>query len=263
MERQRCERCGACVEECAPQALTFTSRAWALDSLLREALKDKAYHHAFGGGVTVSGGEPLSQHPFVAEFLRRLQQAGVHTALDTCGWAPASALAAVLPYTDHVLFDIKFVDSALHRTHTGQGSEVILANLAVTADFIRQANRTQAPDKPGGMRLWIRTPLIPGATATPENIRAIGRLIRDHLGEVCERWELCAFNPACGSKHEKLGLAWAYAGYPLMSEADIGTLAQAARATGAVPGRLVTSGLVARTGTHKQECMRAHGHEQE
>ncbi len=250
IERQHCACCGACVEECAPQALTFTSRARSLDSLLREALKDKAYYHAFGGGVTVSGGEPLSQYPFVAEFLRRLQEAEVHTALDTCGLAPASAFAAVLPYTDHILFDIKFVDSALHRTHVGQGNETIHANLALTADFIRQANREQTPDKTGDRRLWIRTPLIPGATATPENITAIGHFIHDHLEDVCERWELCAFNPACGNKHEKLGLAWPYAECPLMSEAEISTLAEAARATGAVPGRLVTSGLVAKAGTY-------------
>ena len=253
MDRQRCECCGACVEECAPRALTFTSQTRTLGSLLAEALKDKAYYQAFGGGVTVSGGEPLNQYPFVAEFLRRLHEAGVHTALDTCGLASAAALAAVLPYTDHVLFDIKFADSAAHRTHTGQPNEAILANLALTAKFIRQANRQQTPARPCRMKLWIRTPLIPGATATPENITAIGRFVHDHLEDVCERWELCAFNPACGSKHEKLGLAWPYAGRPLMSEAEISPLAAAARATGAVPGRVVTSGLVTKTGTLKQE----------
>ncbi len=234
-----CTVCGACVEACPAQAMTFTGRAWALDALVKEVLKDQDYYRAFGGGVTVSGGEPLSQYPFVARLFERLHAVGVHTALDTCGLASAAAFAAVLPYTDYVLFDIKLLDPDLHRQYTGHANEVILQNLQTVAETIRRSN--------GAMHLWIRTPLIPDATATPDNIAAIGRYIREHLADVTERWELCAFNAACKQKYDKLDQAWAYADYPLMDQRFIASLQEAALAAGASPDKLVISGLIAKS----------------
>ncbi len=109
-DRAKCQVCGACVEACPSGAMAFTGREWTLSGLVREVLKDRDYHEAFGGGVTVSGGEPLGQYPFVREFLKALKAEGVHTALDTCGYAPVEAFDAVLPYSDHVLFDLKLLD---------------------------------------------------------------------------------------------------------------------------------------------------------
>lgn len=124
-DRSKCILCGNCVEECPAQAMTFTSRQWSLEQLLKEALKDKDFYQVFSGGVTVSGGEPLSQATFVREFFKQLQANGVHTALDTCGLAPVTALHAVLPYTNAVLFDIKLADPELHKRYTGQSNEKI------------------------------------------------------------------------------------------------------------------------------------------
>ncbi len=235
-DRQACTRCGACVEVCPAQAMAFTSREWALDDLLRETLKDRDYYQAFGGGVTLSGGEPLARFPFVAALFERLHEAGVHTALDTCGLAPVAAFAAVLPHTDHVLFDIKLLDPVRHRAYTGHSNEVILANLLAVADHIRSANRV--------MRLWIRTPLIPGATATVANIAAIGRFICERLADVVERWELCAFNSACNGKYERLGLAWDYAQTPLMRQSEVACLQAAARSAGVPANTVAVSGLI-------------------
>lgn len=239
VDRAKCVRCGACVEACPALAMTFTGRDWSLEALLKEVLKDRDYYRAFGGGVTVSGGEPLSQYPFVAELFRRLREAGVHTALDTCGLAPAKAFAAVLPYTDHVLFDIKLLDPTLHREFTGCDNEAILANLLTVAEHIRTAPS-------GTKKLWIRTPLIPGATATPENLAAIGHFIHEHLLDVTERWELCAFNSACSAKFEKLGLAWPYADQPLLDQRTVGALREAALSGGIPANILVVSGLIAK-----------------
>jgi pyruvate formate lyase activating enzyme len=243
-DRETCAVCGACVEACPSQAMAFTGQAWSLDALVKEVLKDKDYYQAFGGGVTVSGGEPLSQYKFVTRFFRRLHEEDVHTALDTCGLAPAAALAAVLPYTDHVLFDIKLLDSGLHKQYTGQSNEMILWNLATIADTIR--NRERAPGGNRAMKLWIRTPLIPDATATPDNIIAISRFIRENLADVVERWELCAFNSACQQKYDKLGLTWTYADAPLMDQGVINTLQEVALATGTPREKLVVSGLIAK-----------------
>ena len=245
-DRDKCTVCGACVEACPSLAMTFTGREWSLDDLVREVLKDRDYYQAFGGGVTVSGGEPLSQHRFVAQFFRRLREAGVHTALDTCGLAPAAALDSVLPHTDHVLFDIKILDPGVHRQFTGQSNEVILTNLLTIADTIRQGNHGQMLSAGRAMRLWIRTPLIPDATATAENIAAIARFIDQNLRDVVERWELCAFNTACKRKYDKLDTAWTYQDYPLMDQGAIDALERVALAAGAPREKLVVSGLVAK-----------------
>jgi pyruvate formate lyase activating enzyme len=245
-DRELCRVCGVCVENCPAQAVTFTGQEWTLEKMVREALKDREYYQTFGGGVTVSGGEPLAQYRFVAEFLRRLQAEGVHTALDTCGLAGREAFRAVLPHADAVLFDIKLLDEHLHRQFTGQSNQVILENLLAVAAFIRAANPARRAEGKGDMKLWIRTPLIPGATAEEENIAAIGDYIRANLADVVERWELCAFNPACKSKYQKLGQEWIYADVPLMRQDEIDRIKTAALSSGFAAEKLVVSGLTAR-----------------
>ncbi|RPJ52090.1 MAG: glycyl-radical enzyme activating protein [Chloroflexi bacterium] len=238
IDRAKCTLCGACVETCPSQAMAFIGEEWTVSGLVEEVLKYKEYYQAFDGGVTVSGGEPLAHAPFVTEFFQRLKAEGVHTALDTCGLASLDALRPVLAYTDHVLFDIKFIDPSMHQHYTHRSNEIILQNLALIAETIRERR-----DK--AMKLWIRTPLIPGATASEENIAAIGRYIRDNLPGLVERWELCAFNPICKSKYKKLELPWAYADCALMEQETVDRLKQAALSTGLASEMLVVSGLVA------------------
>lgn len=246
IDPSKCTLRGACVEACPSQAMSFTGKEWTLEQLLEEALKDRDYYQAFGGGVTVSGGEPLCQYRFVTGFLKRLKDEGINTALDTCGLAPVEALQSVLPYTDHVLYDIKLLDPELHKRYTGQSNEIILGNLAYTADYIRKVNRGHSPAKNQEMKLWIRTPLIPDTTATEENLAAVGRFIRDNVLDVVERWELCAFNNACRSKYKKMGQTWRYEDCKLMGQDVINRMKAAALSTG-VPGeKLVVSGLIAK-----------------
>lgn len=236
LARDRCRNCGACVEACPSRALAFTSTDWPIARLTHEALKDRDYFAAFGGGVTVSGGEPLVQYRAVAELFARLRAAGVHTALDTCGMAPAQALAAVLPHTDHVLYDLKLLDDGQHRAHTGQPNAIILANLDTIAAAIRSGASAAG--------LWVRTPLVPGVTAVPANLAAIGRYLQERLADVVSRWELCAFNHACQRKYERMGQPWPYAGVPLMSRAEVDALRTVALASGMPAERIVTSGLM-------------------
>lgn len=238
-DRSVCTRCGACVEACPARAMEYTDREWTLDALVAEALKDQEYYRASGGGVTVSGGEPLLRHDFVRAFFERLRAQEVHTTLDTCGLAPKAALAAVLAHTDHVLFDLKLMDPALHEQLTGHTNHAILENLRMVGGTVRTS----------GMRLWIRTPMIPGATATPDNLSRIGAFIREHLADAVERWELCAFNNACLAKYRKLGLPWAFEGIPLMGRQAVAELRGSALSTEFDPDKLVVSGLVARAGT--------------
>lgn len=245
-DRSLCTFCGQCVEECPAKAMAFTSQEWALDDLVKQVLKDKDYFDAFGGGVTVSGGEPLSQSKFVAQFFKQLHERGIHTALDTCGLGAGEALRSVLPYTDAVLFDIKIIDPGLHKRYTGQSNEIILTNLAVVAETIRQNDSSSISDDNQKRKLWIRTPLIPGATATEENIAAIGRYIQSNFSDVVERWELCAFNPACKTKYKRMGLNWVYEDIPLMGQTAIDCIKTAALSGGIPEEKLVVSGLIAR-----------------
>jgi pyruvate formate lyase activating enzyme len=242
-----CTLCGACVEACPAQAMTFTSQEWTLDRLVEEALKDRDYFAAFGGGVTVSGGEPLRHPRFVAEFLRRLQEQDVHTALDTCGLAPVAALQSVLPHVNAVLFDLKLADPELHRQYTGHSNERILENLSFLADHVRAQRQSPPPGGGAPLQLWIRTPLIPDTTATEANLSALGSFVRERLLDVVGRWELCAFNSACRAKYEKLGLSWHYAKHPLLGQAHVARLRAAAlSASGLAEDQLAVSGLIAR-----------------
>lgn len=220
IDRVACRACLSCCEACPAEALSPEAQRYTMDALMREVLRDRAYYEQFGGGVTCSGGEPLLQYEFLAEFFERLHGEGVTTALDTCGCAPLKNLEAMLPVTDYLLYDMKIFDPDAHRAFTGQDNALILSNLLRAADSMRHRGYPK--------KLWIRTPLIWDATATSENIRAISRFIGENLSDVLERWELCAFNGACVTKYDKLGLRWDYAGRGTMSRAQIEPLRLAA-----------------------------------
>ena len=220
IDRTKCAACGKCADACPASAMLWQGQAYDLESLLAEVLRDRTFYEQFGGGVTVSGGEPLLQAEFVEEFFRRLKEEKITTALDTCGCVPRKNLECVLPYTDYLLYDMKIFDPVLHREYTGRSNEQILENLIFAAEFMRRA------DHP--MTLWIRTPLIYGATATQENIRAIGAFLREYAADVLERWEMPAFNGVCVSKYEKLEQKWDYDGMGAMSRSQIDPLRLAA-----------------------------------
>ena len=235
IDRKTCQKCGACAEECPTAAISWQGQEYDLDALMKEVLRDMEYYRQFGGGVTCSGGEPLLQYEFVSAFFKRLQEEGITTALDTCGCAPRKNLEAILPWTNYILYDMKLMDSGLHKEFTGAPNEKILENLLFAADFVRRA------DHP--MEIWIRTPLIPGITARLENIRAIGAFIRDNLLDVVIRWELCAFNGVCVSKYEKLGSKWMFDGQGAMSEGEIAPIRKLALSL--VPEeKLLISGMI-------------------
>ncbi len=123
---------------------------------------DSLFYEQSGGGITLSGGEPLAQPELSTEILRRCRDLRIHTAVDTCGYADPPALGQVAMYTDLFLFDIKLLDDGRHRTLTGVGQHLILENLHRLAK--------------GNSRIWIRYPLVPGANDRPEDLDALGLL---------------------------------------------------------------------------------------
>lgn len=232
-----CINCGACVKACPSKAQSYTGEHWTKERLLKEALKDKPYYTAFGGGVTASGGEPMGQYQVVKELFQDLKQLGVHTALDTCGNVSWSSYEAVLPYVDCVLYDLKVMDPEKHEQFTGSKNDRILNNILNLAKYIR----TQRPD----MTLWIRTPLIPNATDSSENIRQIRAFIRENLLDLIGRWELCSFNNICKSKYDKMGLKWDFAEEALLPQQRIDEIRQLILSDGFPEEKLVISGVIA------------------
>lgn len=187
VDQTACTQCGACVDACPAAAMEILGKTVTAKEAAEALLRDRVF---FGenGGVTLSGGEVLMQWQFAAEVLRLCKEAGADTAIETCLLAPKHALEAMLPVTDHFIVDIKFMDAALHRHHLGADNSRILRNFEWLTE--------------NGADVLVRTPLIPGYTATDENIRSIARYLRNAAPQV--PYELLNFNPLCRSKYAAL-----------------------------------------------------------
>ncbi|MGC8874821.1 MAG: glycyl-radical enzyme activating protein [Chloroflexia bacterium] len=213
IDRERCTACGRCTEVCPAAALEVIGKAWEPAELLAELLRDQAFYDTSGGGVTFSGGEPALQAGFLREILPLCKQAGLNVALDTSGILPWETYEKLLPYVDLVLYDLKLWDPVRHEQATGVRNERILKNAQRLAR--------------SGVRLWIRTPVIPGYTADPENILQIARFIRNKLPGV-ERWDLLAYMNLGKPKYGRLARPYALQETPLLTREEIEQLWQAA-----------------------------------
>lgn len=218
INHELCDACAKCVEECPSGAWELLGKKTSVEELTTELIKDISFYQNSGGGVTFSGGEPLLQADFCAAVMAKLRAAGIHTALDTCGMVSQSQFEKVLPHTDLVLFDLKLLDVDTHRLHTGQPNTQILSNIRFVRDYMQHSEN--------GIKLWIRTPLIPGATDQPHNLVAIGNFLASELDGCVERWELCAFNNLCRDKYRRLGMQWKYDETPLYTQQELDDLYQ-------------------------------------
>lgn len=159
-----CRLCGRCAEICPAGARELLGREYTVAQVLAEIEKDRIFYEESGGGVTFSGGEPLFQPDFLLALLMACRERGLHTALDTTGFAPYPVLAALAPYTDLFLYDLKLMDSDRHLAYTGVANGIILSNLARLSQV-----------HPG---VALRLPLIPGITDTTENLEAMAAFIK-------------------------------------------------------------------------------------
>ena len=160
----RCTLCGACVKCCCAKARRITGQRWGLEELLAYLMQDAVFYRNTGGGVTLSGGEVLTQAAFAAALLERLAAAGVNTAIETCGYAARQVFEAVASRADYILFDVKHADAEKHRRYTGADNAPILENLMRCGAL--------------GKRLIVRYPLMPGVNDTPQEAAAIAELAR-------------------------------------------------------------------------------------
>lgn len=211
-----CTQCGTCVEACPTGARTLAGSAMSVDAVLSEVLKDRIFFDESGGGVTVSGGEPLAQPAFLEALLRACRREGVHTAVDTCGYAPREHLLTIAPLTDLFLYDLKLIDDARHVAATSLSSLPILENLQALA----QVHGT----------IWVRVPIIPGVNDDAENIEATARLAADLPGVL--RVDLLPYHRSAIQKWTALGKDHPQPTIPPPSEEHIEALAGRFRAHG-------------------------------
>jgi pyruvate formate lyase activating enzyme len=223
IDRNSCKADGICTEECPSGALGLMGKDVSVDEVVKEVLKDKSFFEKSGGGVTLSGGEPTMQHDFVLAFFKKIKENGIHTALDTCGLGTLAAYKEILPYTDLILYDIKEIDPEKHKKFTGNSNEKVLENLKFISEWMNSNNIPK--------ELWIRTPIIPDATDTDENLQGIGKFIYENELHP-SRWELCAFNNLCSDKYLRLGSPWLFEKHDLIAPEKMEHLLKTAKNSG-------------------------------
>lgn len=196
-DENKCLKCGSCkdvrneaaAEKCPSGAMEVIGKNLSVEDLMKEILKDKDYFETSGGGVTFSGGEPLMQPEFLQAVLKKCKKLGIHTAVDTCGYADRENFELIGDLTDLYLFDIKLINDELHKKYTGVSNSRILENLK----FISES----------GKRIFIRIPLVPGITDTDDNISGIREFLRSIK---FEQVNLLSYHGLAKNKYIKLGL---------------------------------------------------------
>ncbi|MCL4418059.1 MAG: glycyl-radical enzyme activating protein, partial [Actinobacteria bacterium] len=163
IKRENCNKCGRCAEICNTGALRIAGKKTSLFEVMEELEKDRQYYENSGGGITISGGEPLLQWKFTTALLKECKKRGLYTAIETCGHAAPVIFKQVLEYADIILFDIKNIDPEKHFELTGARNELILENLKSLSG--------------GNKHIQIQLPVIPGCNDSEENITGISEFL--------------------------------------------------------------------------------------
>jgi pyruvate formate lyase activating enzyme len=214
-DRERCVRCGACVEACYAGARELAGRTMSVAEVLAEVERDTVFYDESGGGVTFSGGEPLLQADFLLALARACREKGLHTALDTCGFAAWEVLDRVREHIELYLYDVKLIDEVRHRRFTGVSNALILGNLRRLAGH--------------GHRIVLRLPLIPGVNDDAENIRATGALAAElHI----PRLDVLPYHRAGVDKYARLGAAYGLSDVSLPGTSQVEVVVGVLRAFG-------------------------------
>jgi len=216
-----CQRCGECADVCPVSAQQLAGRWMSVHDTLVEILKDEVFFDESGGGVTVSGGEPLMQPEFVEALLRECKARRIRTALDTCGYAATGILQRVSENVDLFLYDLKVMDPEKHRQFTGVGNELILNNLKMLVER--------------GSAVTVRVPIIPGVNADAANFSALVEFLAPlGLREI----DLLPYHRIGSAKYSRLHLSYQMEGMepPMPAQMD------------AVAARLTHDGFSVRIG---------------
>jgi pyruvate formate lyase activating enzyme len=165
IDHSLCDGCGNCAASCLTGALRLIGKTWGMADLLTEVRKDRDFYSSSGGGVTLSGGEPMLQADFLEKFLPSLKSDGIHVTLETCGYFPWTDMERIIPFLDLIYFDLKQMNSARHESFTTRGNGLILENFRrLTAMF---------------PHIQPRMPVISGINDHEKNIFATAALLHE------------------------------------------------------------------------------------
>jgi pyruvate formate lyase activating enzyme len=199
-----CRRCGQCTEVCQAEARQIAGRRLTVGELITQIERDLIFFEESGGGVTLSGGEPLAQPRFVSALLGACRDRGIRTVLETCGYAPSGVFPTVALLADLVLFDLKLMDPVKHKQYTGVSNRRILANLE---QLVAR-----------GGAVTVRIPVLPGINDADDDIRQFAR----YLAELPARQvELLPYHHIGAGKYKRLGLTYRLGDAPQPSAADL------------------------------------------
>ena len=188
-DEDSCTSCGTCVDTCPALAHEPTGKSMKISEIVEEVQKEMIFFEHNDGGITCSGGEPLSQPESLLALLQACGRLGIHRAVDTSGYAPTKTLLQVARHTEFFLYDIKHMDSETHKHFTGVGNELILSNLKAIGD--------------NGAAIRVRIPLIGGVNDDIKNIEATGAFVAGCKG--IEGIDILPYHPSATSKYRKLG----------------------------------------------------------
>ncbi len=193
-ERSACTACGACAAICPSGALELCGKEADADEVLSQVLRDADFYRASGGGLTLSGGEPMAQSAFAFELAHKAHSAGLHVCLETCGCCARTELERMLSCVDLFLFDFKTADREMHKRFTGADNVPILENLA----FLSKA----------GAEIILRCPIIPGVNFTDEHFAALAQTVKANPG--IRQIDLLPYHSLGIDKTRRLGRAPLY-----------------------------------------------------
>ena len=169
VDRNRCTVCGECVESCPRGALAITGKCYTVSQAIAEAIKDRSFFETSGGGVTLSGGEPLMQANFTLALVKALKQENIHTCIETCGICDDGVIESLVPFVDQWLYDVKLTDEKLHQSLLGVSLTDIYKGLSILKQL--------------GATITLRCPIIPDINDNPEHFARIRQLASEVKAE--------------------------------------------------------------------------------
>ena len=185
-------RAQAFLEVCPTTALSIIGEMTTTEKVVTELLKDRLFYEESGGGITLTGGDPLFQPEFSLSILKEIKKYKIHTVMETSMYTAAETIKKFIPYTDLFLLDLKLFDDDLHLKYTG------VSNIIIKQNFETLAAENQ--------NILVRVPLIPGYTVNAENLKKIKRYVSEIRSDISI--ELLNFNPLARDKYKILGVPY-------------------------------------------------------